>query len=422
MNGRQKNLKPGLRTGSLLLPLLLVVTGPLWAQSPSQCVVTGAHAFDNWTLPAAGGNGLPSGAQNAEYVRCTSCHGWDRRGVEGGDTRKERTADQPNAGAGDGDSRSRAIVTGSVTAEQIRHAGSGRSFSQGKSSWVPLSTPRSATNTAAHSQGYTLGNQHPDFSGALSQQQLDCLVEFLNFEDGDPGRYFADINPDQEPVLYTPTAGSDIAIGEAFFEINCEDCHTLTSVLAFLTEDGRPSELSHIARWGVPGTDMTRDAMGDPDSNDIADLMNFLQWAGNSGFKMNPGLTGTWWNGPARNGEGLLFEVAWSNSDLYMFATLYTYDAMGQQTWLIAQGVVNGDMVDVEVFITDGPDWGEDYDPADFTATPWGSGSFMFTSCTAGTMSLLPNSAMQARGFTALAYDLKRDLLTSGITCPTPTG
>ena len=78
-------------------------------------------------------------------------------------------------------------------------------------------------------------------------------------------------------------------------------------------------------------------------------------------------------------------------------------------------------MVDVDVFITDGPSWGEDYDPTDFAATPWGSGSFLFTGCTAGTMSLLPNSAMQALGYTALAYDLRRDLLTSGIACPTPT-
>jgi hypothetical protein len=274
---------------------------------------------------------------------------------------------------------------------------------------------------AAHAQGYTLGNQHPDFSNSLTQEQVDCLVAFLNYDDGDPGRYFADIIPEQNPVLYTPTPLANREIGEAFFENHCEDCHTLTSVLAYLDSDGKPSELSHRARWGIPDTDMTREAMGDPDAFDIADLMVFLQDAGNTGFAMNPGLTGTWWNGPARNGEGLLFEVAWSNDQLYMFATLYTYSPAGEQTWLIAQGLVAGNMVDVDVFITDGPSWGEDYDPADFTATPWGTGSFLFTGCTAGTLSLLPNSAMQALGYTALAYDLRRDLLTSGIACPTPT-
>ena len=405
----------------LLATGLLLVASQVGAQeTPSACVVQGALAYDNWTTTAAGGNGTPPGVQSVDYVRCKACHGWDRRGTDGGYVRRSRTESRPNAGAGDGDSRSRAIATGSVTAAQVLHAGSGRTFAQGKGSWVPLDSNPSAGNTAAHTQGYTLGNQHPDFSGSLTQEQVDCLVEFLNYEDGDPGKYFANINPDQSPVLYTPATESSPDIGEAFFEINCVDCHTLTSVLAYFAGDGKPSELSHKARWGIPGTEMTREDMGDPDSDDIADLMAFLQQAGNTGFMMNPGLTGTWWNGPDRNGEGLLFEVAYSNDQLYMFATLYTYNNLGEQTWLIAQGLINGNMVDVEVFITDGPAWGDSYNPADFVATPWGSGSFLFTSCTAGTMSLLPNSAMQALGFTALAYDLRRDLLTSGIACPTP--
>jgi hypothetical protein len=404
------------------MPVLLLGAGSLLAQeAPNECVETGALAYDNWTAAAAGGSGAPSGVQSVDYIRCKSCHGWDRRGLEGGYVRRSRTQTRPNAGAGDGDTRSRAIVTGSVTADEVRHAGRGRTFAQGQGSWVPLNANPSATNVAAHAQGYTLGNQHPDFSTSLTQEQVDCLVEFLNYDDGDAGRYFADINPKQNPVFYTPTPLANREIGEAFFENNCEDCHTLTSVLAYLDSDGKPSELSHKARWGIPDTDMTREAMGDPDAFDIADLMVFLQDAGNTGFAMNPGLTGTWWNGPARNGEGLLFEVAWSNDQLYMFATLYTYSPAGEQTWLIAQGLVAGNMVDVEVFITDGPSWGEDYDPADFAATPWGTGSFLFTGCTAGTLSLLPNSAMQALGYTALAYDLRRDLLTSGIACPTPT-
>jgi hypothetical protein len=410
-----------LRTTLAVIALYLAGGTATAQESPGECVVMGALAFDDWTKTAAGGSGPPSGVQNLDYVRCAACHGWDRRGTEGGSARRERTRTSPNAGAGDGDSRSRAIETGSATAAQVRHAGSGRTFAQGQGSWVPLSANRTASNTAAHAQGYTLGNQHPDFSNSLTQEQVDCLVEFLNYADGDPGRYFADIDPGQNPVLYTPVALASTEIGEAFFENRCEDCHTLTSVVAFFENDGAPSELSHIARWGIPDTDMTRDAIGNPAAVDIADLMAFLQRASNTGFRMNPGLTGTWWNGPDRNGEGLLFEVAWSNGQLYMFATLYTYDAAGNQTWLIAQGLVDGDMVDVDVFITDGPAWGEDYDPADFTATPWGTGSFLFSSCTAGAMSLLPNSAMQALGFTPLAYDLRRDLLTSGIACPTPT-
>jgi len=137
---------------------------------------------------------------------------------------------------------------------------------------------------------------------------------------------------------------------------------------------------------------------------------------------MNPGLTGTWWNGLDRDGEGVLFEIGNSNGVLTIFAAMYTYDSMGNQAWLVIQGTVTGNMADVAVFITDGPVWGDDYDPAVYNPIAWGSGTFMFTSCSAGQMSLMPNEAMQGEGYTDLAYDLKRDLFESGIAGPTPTG
>jgi hypothetical protein len=56
---------------------------------------------------------------------------------------------------------------------------------------------------------------------------------------------------------------------------------------------------------------------------------------------------------------------------------------------------------------------------ADVNTTPWGTGSFTFPTCTAGSVSLTPNQAMQDVGFTDLAYDLSRDLIESGIQCPT---
>jgi len=403
--------------------LLISVSGVAQAQeAPSACVELGALAFDNWISVESGGTGsAPAGVQSQDYIRCQACHGWDRRGMDGGYVRRSREESRPNAGTGDGDSTSRAITTGVVTASQIWHSGKGRTYSQGQGSWVELDNDPSAGNTAAHASGYTLGNQHPDFSkGGLSQEQVDCLVEFLNFEDGDPGLYFSEINTSQNPVLYTMAEAANVITGEAFFEINCEDCHTLTSVLAYLEEDGKFSELAHRARWGIPDTEMTRRAMGSPDAGDIANLLLFLQDSGDSGFVMTPGLTGTWWNGPQRTGEGLLFEVGYSNGALNIFVTFYTYDSTGKQVWLIAQGVVNGDMVDVDVFITQGPVWGASYDPDNLSVIPWGSGSLIFTSCTAGSLSLMPNQAMLGMGFTNLAYDLRRDLLESGISCPTP--
>ena len=405
--------------------LLLMFSGMVLAQeAPSECVETGALAFDNWTKIDAGGTGsAPAGVESSDYIRCKACHGWDRRGTDGGYVRRSRKDSRSNAGAGDGDATTRAIVTGTVTASQIMHAGTGRSYMQGKGSWVPLDANPSATNTAAHQQGYTLGNQHPDFSsGGITQGQVDCLVEFLNFEDGDPARYFADIHPDQNPVLYTMVDTASPVIGEAFFENRCEDCHTLTFVLDYLTGDGKFSELAHKARWGSPDTDMTRDAMGDPTSEDIADLLVFLQESGGTGFSINPGLTGTWWNS-ARSGEGFLLEVGYDANGLFFFASFYTYDSLGNQVYLFSQGpVTGGTSVEISVWITEGRMWGANFDPDDGSTTQWGTATFTFPSCTAGSIAFVPNQAAIDQGYTNLAYDITRDLIISGLECPTPTG
>lgn len=404
-------------------------------QQPSDCVELGALAWDNWTAAGAGGTGLPpAGLEDLDYVRCKACHGWDRRGLEGGYVRRSRTAERPNAGAGDGDAASRAIVTGAAAEAGVLHAGSGRSYADGSGSWVPLDAVRSAANTAAHARGYTLGNQHPDFSangpnaqaGVPSALQVGCLVEFLNFEDGDPSRYFERIDPDQDPVLYTVVASADAAAGDAWFGEVCEQCHTLNFVLEYLQGDGKFSELAHKVRWGIPDSPMGRSDMGDPTAQDVANLLAYLQQAGGTGFRLNPGLTGTWWNS-ARAGEGFLLEFGYAppGGDLTLFASFYTYDDMGNQAWLVAQPAgpvpASGDSVDVDVFLVRGPMWGDAFDPGDRDVMAWGSGTFRFAGCASGHVSLAPGAEAQAMGYTELAYDLTRDLLESGIACPTPT-
>jgi len=410
-------------------PLLFMTVAAFAQDPPSDCVETGALAYDNWTKIDSGGSGnLPDGVQSADYIRCKACHGWDRRGTEGGYVRRSRKDTRPNAGAGDGDATPRAIVTGTVTSGQIAHSGTGRHYSDGQGSWEPLDAQRNADNTAAHAEGYTLGNQHPDFSvGGITQAQMDCLAEFLNFADGDPALYFADIDPGQNPVLYTMVDSANWLAGEVFFESSCEGCHTLEFVLDYLEGDGKFSELAHKARWGSPDISMTRDAMGDPTAKNIADLLFYLQDVGATGFSVNPGLTGTWWNA-ARSGEGFLLEFADQPGQpgvLTMFASFYTYDNMGNQAWLTAQpmepdlsGV--GTTVDVTWVITDGAMWGADFNKDDVNRTEWGTGSLVFDSCSNGSVSLMPNQAMIDMGFTDLTYDLTRDLLDSEIACPTP--
>ena len=407
---------------------LILISGSLFysgfalaQEEPSDCVETGALAYDNWTKVDSGGDGtLPGAVQSADYIRCKACHGWDRRGTEGGYVRRSRQESRPNAGAGDGDSTSRAIVTGSVTAADIAHEGSGRSYAQGQGSWVPLNANRSASNTAEHAAGYTLGNQHPDFTAeGITQDQINCLVEFLNFEDGDPSVYFTEIDPSQNPVLYTmPDTSSDL-VGEIVYESSCEDCHTLEFLVTYLEGDGKFSEMAHKARWGIPDTEMTRRAMDDPTADQITNLLFFLQNLGETGFGVNPGLTGTWYDA-ARAGEGWLLEVGNIAGAKFMFASFYTYDSLGNPVYLLAESTaIDGNSAEMVVYMTEGAMWGPDFNPDDVARPLWGTATFTFPACAGATVELMANDEMKAQGFTDTTTDLTR-LLESGIACPTP--
>ncbi len=403
----------------------------------SSCLDMGALAYDDWTKTDAGGSGsLPAGAVSADYVRCKSCHGWDHMGLDGGYVRRSRTADRPNAGAGDSDQTSRNISLAGrndadVTADMIQHTGTGRLFTEGAGSWVPLDDSHSAANKAAHSEGYTLGNQHPDFtSGSLTQDQIDCLVEFLNSPDADPSAYFSNIDTGTDPALYSIDATANAASGESYYNANCFSCHgdpagvspagsPAGGILAYLQGDGKFSEFAHKARWGIPNTSMTRSAMGSPDATDVADMMLWLQQLGGNGFAINPGLIGTWWGGAPRAGEGFLIDVANNIFDeTILVVSFYTYDSIGNQVWLIGRGAIHGNTVVLDLLMPEGAKWGADFVPDDRTEIPWGSGTFSFTSCGAGHIALEPNEVMQANGFTNLEYDINRELLIPAIECP----
>jgi hypothetical protein len=419
---------------TIIIPLLF--SGLTFAQDPpSVAVEQGAFAYSNWTKTDAGGSGaLPVGVESQDYIRCKACHGWDHKATDGGYVRRSRKDSRPNAGAGDGDTTSRAITTGTVTADMIHHAGTGRAHTDGKASWVAVDDTHSAANKAAHSNGYTLGNQHPDLSvNGLTPTQIDNLVAFLNFADGDSSVYFSNINPSQNPVLYTIVDTADAAAGETFYNSNCNVCHGDPAtdhvglndghpdggILAYLAKDGKFSEFAHKARWGIPNTIMDRSTIGSPTSQNVADVMLYLQDLGGTGFAINSGLSGNWWGGLTRSGEGFLIDVAHnSNGDTIIVVSFYSYDSMGNQVWLIGNGPINGNTAEIALAMPEGAMWGAAFNPDDNVEVSWGTGTFTFASCSAGAISLVPNVEMQASGFTNLAYAINRDILVPGVTCP----
>jgi hypothetical protein len=153
-------------------------------------------------------------------------------------------------------------------------------------------------------------------------------------------------------------------------------------------------------------------------------MMLYLQQVGGTGFALNPGLTGNWYN-TIRGGEGFVLEFGFSNGELTLYATFYTYDNMGNQVWLVAQptdGLTPGSTtVEMTVYQVTGPMWGDDFDKNDRNIAEWGTATFTFPSCTSASFTLMPGTDAQAAGFTELGYDLTRDLLAPGNACPTPT-
>ena len=401
------------------------------------CLELGALAWDDWTHPDAGGSGLPAGETVPDYLRCVSCHGWDRLGENGGFVRRTRTAERPNAGRGDIDRASRDIAPGMgdyyhVTVQDILHAGRGRAFADGSGSWVDLAWPREALNSAAHSMGFTLGNQHPDLSIdgpnagdiLLTQDQLDCLVDFINFGDSDPAFYFFGIDTDANPVEYGINRGASATAGQTFYMQACFDCHGDPAsdfqgtnggqpeggMLHFLGQDGAYSEFVHKARWGIPGTVMTRARMGSPDSQDMIDVMLYLKQQLDPGFWITRGIAGTWYD-PERDGEGFLIDVAFGGT---FVATFYTYDTMGNQMWLIGSGTIGGGSITVTVQTTDGGTWGSAFDRLAVNRHDFGSATFTFESCSKGRVDIVPNAAYSGL-FEPLSVDIVR--LTVPVSC-----
>lgn len=420
----------------LLIPLLcLGLSTATWAKpEPDACIELGALAYDNWTSTDGGGSGLPAGESEKDYLRCKSCHGWDRLGMKGGYVRRTRTAERPNAGLGDPDTTSRDIAPGlgdyyHIRDHEVLHTGVGRSFEDGSGSWVELSQ-----DPVAHATGYTLGNQHPDFSttGAnagdtvLTQDQVDCLVDFVNFGDADPKFYFSSIDTSRNPAQYTIHDGASAIAGRTFYETNCMACHGEPEddfnganngkpeggMLAYLQGDGKYSEFVHKARWGIPDTIMTRSTIGTPTSQDMIDVMLYLQEFTASDFVVTSGISGNWYD-PQRDGEGFMIDVA---KDDVVAVSFYTYDTLGEQMWIIGAGTVNGDVFEIDFEVTDGGIYGSAFDPLLVNHYQWGTGTFTFTSCYAGRAEITPNANYSGE-FETQTIDLSR--LTLPVSCGT---
>jgi hypothetical protein len=127
-------------------------------------------------------------------------------------------------------------------------------------------------------------------------------------------------------------------------------------------------------------------------------------------FTITPGITGSWFN-VARSGEGYSIEVYGNALDLQMLAYFYTYDAAGNQMWLIGSGPINGDTAVLPMTVTSGAMFGDAFDPLDVDYVDWGTMTFTFSSCDAGKVDF---TSIMGNG----SSDFVRLSTVTGLACP----
>lgn len=127
--------------------------------------------------------------------------------------------------------------------------------------------------------------------------------------------------------------------------------------------------------------------------------------------------TGQWYN-PARDGEGFFVEIIGEGDNLQISVAMYSYNAQGDQLWLVGNTAIeNGDVgATVPVFLVEGPVWGTAYDPADRSTTAFGSIVVQFPSCDSALFNVNSNVA----GLESGTYSLVRLTEIAGMDCVEP--
>jgi peptidyl-prolyl cis-trans isomerase A (cyclophilin A) len=106
-------------------------------------------------------------------------------------------------------------------------------------------------------------------------------------------------------------------------------------------------------------------------------------------FEINPGLSGTWFNGET-DGQGWLIDVFEGETGLEFFVAWFTYDVnppaddetdgfgSRQHRWFTASGSASGDTADLDIFLNSG---GVFNDPRETMSEPVGSMTIQFSDC-----------------------------------------
>jgi len=132
---------------------------------------------------------------------------------------------------------------------------------------------------------------------------------------------------------------------------------------------------------------------------------------GGPAFSIGSAVSGNWYN-PAQSGHGFQLEKV---NDTTVTAFWFTFDANGNQVWILGVGQIVDNRIEMQAVKSRGGRFPPNFDPTQITNPPWGTLTFTFTSCNAGSVSWTSVDPL----FTASGtLALERVTSVQGTTCP----
>ena len=141
----------------------------------------------------------------------------------------------------------------------------------------------------------------------------------------------------------------------------------------------------------------------------MAGLASTLSMSAAQAALITGGFTGSWFN-PDTGGQGFQLQVL---PDGRAVAFWFTYDASGNQIWLIGNNTIKGNRLELKMSMPTGPLFSADFDSEDVQLQSFGDLTLTFENCNQGTMSWQSDDPQFGSG----SMPIKRLTKSAGVSC-----
>lgn len=214
---------------------------------------------------------------SSNFFRCKQCHGWDRLGREGGYSNRAPKTSRPNVADFD-----LAAASASLSDQELFDA-----VKTGTATRRDISTDLTTYDPAVDP---TIGDQMPDYSQILTDEQIWNLVDYLKRQALDTSLLYditleaGTVYPNRARTFSNIGLDGDAENGDAIFAAECAGCHGDDGT-TILVDGGsytvgahiraKPYEDQHKVKFGHLGSSM-HDVLSNNPTSDIKDLLKAL--------------------------------------------------------------------------------------------------------------------------------------------------